>query len=200
MPFLETIVSLINSGLQKTVLSDKRFATGDYNGIAIPVYREKPGASATIRQTLPCVYIAGQDPKYVGIDDTYPIIIYHRLLRNNTQPWDKQFGDGNKFLKAKATMIMIVYADRSRIGISQDDLESLILSGMVDEIPKTQYQSMGVTSLLVTHQETSFNAQAVFAQEYQNADFFLKPESILFQITYIVDSQYRKDCLPICGC
>ena len=202
MPLLNQIVQLINEGLKVKALSDKRFATGDYNGIAIPVYREKIGGPAGQRQSLPCVYQEGDSAKYVGIDDTMPIIIYHRLLRNTAPPQQakNQFGDGNRWIKSSATLIMIVYADRSRINLSQDDLEALIISGMIDEIPRAQYPSTGVSSILVTHQETNFSAQSIFAQEYQNVDFFLKPESILFQITYTIGVQYSKSCLSICGC
>lgn len=199
MPFLDTLVGLINANLQQNTLTDKRFAAGDFNGIAIPIYRDRPGAQQG-KQALPCVYQEGQDAKYVGIDDTFPIIIYHKLQRNTTQPAKTQFGDGDKTIKATTLLTMTVYADRNRIKLSPEDLESLILSGFSDEIPKTAYPSKGFSSIVVYHMETNFNAQGIFAQEYQNVDFFLKPESILFQITYRIESQYRKDCLAICGC
>jgi hypothetical protein len=199
MPFLDDIVKLINTGLKANALSDARFAAGQLFGIATPVVREK--LSGGQRETLPCIYDA-DEPQYIGIDDSYPIMIYHRLLRNTTRPAPaaQQFGDGQKFVQGNATLAMIVYADRLKIKMSPDALEALIAVGTQDEIPKTSYPSKGFSSMLVIPVETNFNTPAVFAQEYPNASFFLKPESILFQITYNVASQYRKDCLGICGC
>jgi hypothetical protein len=199
MPFLDDIVKIINTGLKANALSDTRFAAGQLFGIATPVAREKVGSAQ--RETLPCIYSA-DEPVYIGIDDTYPLIIYHRLLRNTTRPAPaaQQFGDGQKFVQGNATLAMIVYADRLKIELSPDQLEALIIAGTQDEIPKASYPSKGFSSMLVIPVETNFNSAAVFAQEYTNASFFLKPESILFQITYNVASQYRKDCLAICGC
>jgi len=199
MPFIDLLVGLINTNLQQKTLTDKRFAKGDYNGIAMNVYRDRPGGQQG-KQSLPCIYLEGQDAKYVGVDDSFPIIIYHKLLRNTTQPAKTQFGDGNKTIKATTLLNMLVYADRARIRLSPEDLEALVLSGLVDEVPKADYPANGFSTIVVYHMETNFNAQGIFAQEYQNVDFFLKPESILFQITYRIESQYRKDCLAICGC
>lgn len=200
MPFLEHIVALINQGLQTKTLTDKRFATGEYNGIAINVLREKVTGSG--KQSLPCIWQAAGDAKYIGIDDTAPVILYHKVLRSTTVPEvaQRQFGDGQPYIKTTAFLAMVVYADRSQILLSADELESLILAGFLDEIPKASYQSKGISSLVVTPVETNFNSGSVFAQEHPGTDNFLKPESILFQLSYKVDCSYRKSCLAICGC
>ncbi|HET6255867.1 MAG TPA: hypothetical protein VFE32_17450 [Puia sp.] len=200
MPFLDHIVGLINQGLQRGTLTDKRFASGEFNGIAMNVMRDKVTGGG--KQSIPTVWISDGEAKYIGIDDTAPLIIYHKVQRSVTvpEPASKQFGDGQHRIKNSAILYMIVYADRSRIRLSADELEAVIISGFIDEIPKMEYPSEGFSSLIVSLSDTNFNSGAVFAQEYPGADNFLKPESILFQINYKVESSYRKDCLAICGC
>lgn len=200
MPFLDTIVGLINSGLKAGALSDKRFATAEINGIAMPVQRDKVKGSG--KETIPCIWLGEGEVKYIGIDDTTPIMLYHKVTRSQTVPDQEanQFGDGRRRIKNTALLYLVVYADRSRVRLSPDELEALITVGLLDEIKKTQYPSTGFSSLVVTPGESNFNSGSIFSSEYPGADNFLKPESILFQVSYSVVSIFRKECLALCGC
>ncbi|HEV2352836.1 MAG TPA: hypothetical protein VGR89_01225, partial [Puia sp.] len=133
MPFLDTIVSLINQGLQVDSLSDKRFATAEIYGIAVGVARDKVKGSG--RESIPCIYQDGGEARYIGIDDTAPLILYHKLVRSTTvaETADRQFGDGQKRIKNSAFLYMVVYADRNRVRLSPDELEALITVGLLDE-------------------------------------------------------------------
>lgn len=195
MPFLQQQIEIVNTLLKAGPLNEQRFQSGRYEAIAVDVSRVNNDDTKII---MPAVIIEGE-PKYVGIDDTYPIIIYHRILSSSYSPLVGSVGDGNKDMRQVTTVKMVVYGKRSALRLNIDELEGILVSGFPDSIPAALVAPLKLQYITVGLQRSNLNSLEVFAQEYKGVEVFIGAEDLLFSIEYQIESRFRKGCFP-CPC
>lgn len=136
------------------------------------------------------------DEKYIGIDDTYPAMMYHKLLSvaSTTVPVSG-YGDNEQSLQNTYQMAMIVYFSEGKCEFSADKLYTFIQASISGKIKSADYKSVrvGVTS-------ASLNDSQVWAQEYGQAPFKLIGPQRLIQVNYSVVMVYNKECITIPQC
>ena len=87
-------------------------------GLAQSVVREKSEG----RELLPCIVDNNGEGKDVSIDNTLPIIIYHKSNSIQVRKGNKGMGDAGADTINTYSNVMIVYLDRKKTGLTPDDI------------------------------------------------------------------------------
>jgi hypothetical protein len=175
---LHSIRDIINS-LNKLVELPKG---SEVNGIAELVPRDE--------STLPEI-----DGKYVGIDDIYPVRIYHRVLSMSSKI-DVKGGYGNAVGDVVNTysITMVVFLQHERANLYPDELILFIQANMPDRVKMPPYRDIKIT---VTG--ANLDSQSNWTQEYRTGtDYRLKSNQFLFKINYNIETTFSKGCFKEC--
>lgn len=198
MPFLKQQIQLVNEALLAGALADVRFQNGRYEAIAVDVSRQTETGNI---ETFPAIMNNNYEPVEVVVNDTYPMVVYHKILnkRYQTAPANN-FGDNNKAVVEVVECKMVVYGKYAALKLSTEELEALIASGFPDSIAKTKLAPYKIDSMIVTLQSSNYNAAQLFNEEYRGFELFLSSEDIFFSVRYSIESRFRKGCFTICDC
>lgn len=169
----------IISSLNETIELPKG---SEVNGVAELVSRDE--------STLPEI-----DGKFVGIDDIYPVRIYHRILSMSSKI-DTKGGYGNAVGDVVNTysITMVVFLQHERAGRYPDELILLIQANMPDRLKIVPYKD-----IKVTFTGAQLDSQSTWVQEYRTgADYRLKSDQFLFKINYNIETTFSKGCFKEC--
>lgn len=197
MPFLNEQILIVNNYLAGSVLTDKRFKSGRFEGIARDVVRQSEGAAS---QTFPAVMDDNYEAQPISVDDIYAIIIYHKVSGKTYAIDKKQFGDKYIYMVETSAVKMVVYAKYAAIKMTAEQLEALITSNFPDNVAPSALTGLSLDKMLITLKNSNLNRTAVFGEEYKGVQPFLAPEDIFFSINYTIDTKYRKACISVCDC
>lgn len=196
MPFIENIVGFINDSLKAGSLKDKRFQTGSFLGLTTIVAKKK-GETLTI---YPGTVTVEGEYKTVEPNDKYPVVVYHKILTNTyVYQKDDSYGDRNS-IKGTTELAMIVWGDSKKLKLSASQLEAIILMGIPQRISEVKRKELGIKSCTFTPVNSDMDQLRVYRGEYQNVDYFLKPQHSFFLIRYRVEMVFDQSCLSACGC
>lgn len=189
MAYLGEIVDTINEALKAKLTA---FPLSRYNGLSYMVTRKK----GTSFEYLPAQISNSGDARLITFDDVRELEIYHRVANSTyTVTGVATYGDGHDAFKHNYDIDLIVMADRRKVQVEPDVLEAAIASNIPS---KTTIEGVrGITILAIS---ANHNSRSLFNQEFQGADYYLKPEHIFFSIRYRVEIQYQKGCLSLCKC
>ena len=199
MPYIDRIVTLINDTLKTDMLSRKAFQGGMFYGVAKLVQVKDSEDKNTLR---PHIYeVNSKKESNPFINDTYSFQIYHRVVSSSYE-YSKiqQFGDGNTLITETTNMLAVVYGDPARLSVTQENLAFIIIAGMPTnltpiQIGNTDLGQVGIEPLSVNH-----NSISVYSQEYNQSDYPLDPRSILFAISYKIETISDKACMACTDC
>jgi hypothetical protein len=154
----------------------------EVNGIAELVFRDDT--------TLPEV-----DGKYVGIDDTYSVRIYHRLLGMQTKIAPRSnFGDSAGDISNTYSLAMVVFLQKERAKMYPDELLTRIQASMPETIKMEPYRRINIV-----FSGAALDSQSNWVQEYRTGtDYRLKSGQYLFKINYSIETIFSKGCFPGC--
>jgi hypothetical protein len=194
MPSLDAIVSEINDRIKAT-LGGPVFGLGKYYGLAVSL----PRNSIDGTDYMPCVVTNYDEDIWVGINDTAPLIIYHK---NNgiVTDFDKRrnWGRTQTAMIETASFQMIVFGDRKRLEISPEELYAAIVSAIPTELPKDFITPLNFREARISGISPNFNSISVYQQEYKSNTYPLKPNNIFFSISYKIATAYNKNCVALC--
>ncbi len=197
MPFLKEQITIINNHLEDNAFNYQQFKSGLIENIAKPcVVADGDGF-----KIFPAVITVGGTEKYLGLDDTYPLIVYHKILNKSytIQSANNQYGSGYSRMIENTNAYMVVYAKQSKVGLTAEQLEALIIVNFPDKILASSLSSLnGVETMTVNLTGSDLDAQTVFNAEYQNVSYPLGLEDILIRINYQIEVAYNKSCLNVC--
>ena len=198
MPFLKQQIDIINAKISEAALADKRFDGSQINGLA-SLANYKEGDKVL---TAPVIMDNNYEPKWVGLDDTFPAIIYHRAVGvsysqiNNSS----QFGRGVNKLQQTCDMLMIVFGKYERLKLTSEQFEALIAASFPDLVEQELIAPFKLDSMLVTLVGSNLVGAQVYAGEYGGLPVYISAEDILFSVRYRIETQFRKNCFAICDC
>lgn len=198
MPYLNKQIAIINDQLE-TGLQGSRFGGAKLDGIAYPCVRKEGDDS---EQVIPAVLYENAVERFIDLDDTYPMGLYHKISGNGYSQENNggQYGNGNSRLVKQTQMAMIVYGKTSRIKLRPEDLEAYMISLFPSEIAASLIAPLSLNKMTVDLLGSNMNAPVVFQNEFRGVDYFLGPEDILFQIDYRVTSKFDRKCFNLCDC
>ena len=188
MPFLKEIINKVNNSLKANAINDKRFATARIEGIARSIGRLVDNKV----EVFPVVLTDNFEFKDVSIDDTYPLIIYHKILSNTYQQKDN---DRNYICKTDVKMV--VYGKVGKLNLTSEQLEAVIAMNFPTIIDK---DGTGVDSIFIRLSSSEMDGQKVFNEEYSNIEYRLSENDILLSFRYSIETNFRKGCFNICEC
>lgn len=186
--FLKEQTELINNHLKAGALKGNRFQAGRF----IPLARLATRGEIA----MPIELNVNNEAAWVGIDDTYPIIIYHRKLNSvySINP-DEQRGRKNNVVRENTDMLMVVFAKFANVKMTAEQLEAQIVAGFPDVIATPPN---GLNNMVVTAAQSSSDSEAIFNNEYKNTPYKLAPEDIMLSVRYSIQTQFNKGCFDFC--
>lgn len=196
MPFLNSVVEVINNTLKEGKLNRHAFQDGKFHALAKQVIKRKDEVM------IPVIFDIGGNEIDATIDDTYPIHLYHRITQPivySSVPKQESFGDGED-VKETATLSCVVFSDPKRISMTAEDLAFLIVAGMPSRFTYGQLGTSQSSSCLVTCLGAETSPMKILAQEYGNSFKEFDPEKILISINYKIDMTVDKSCVNCIGC
>lgn len=169
----------IISSLNETIELPKG---SEVNGVAELVSRDE--------STLPEI-----DGKFVGIDDIYPVRIYHRILSMSSKIVPGT-GYGNEVGNISNTysIAMVVFLQHERAKLYPDELLLFIQSNMPDRMKGQPYRD-----IKITFAGAQLDSQSTWIQEYRTgSEYRLKSDQFLFKINYSIETIFSKGCFKEC--
>jgi hypothetical protein len=184
---IECIIDIINDAICDIVKG------AAVNGLAATMYRTTNDGK---QQQIPAIVSKSGEGKYIGLDDTYPAQIYHRLNSIAANLVARSgYGDAAADYRNVYNLSMIVYLNRRRSQMLPDDFVLMIQNKLPSNLSIDAFKNI---SVIVT--AVNLNEQNVFNGEYSNTDFKTSPDCNLFSITYTIDAVYQKQCVHLCAC
>lgn len=169
----------IISSLNETIELPKG---SEVNGVAELVPRDD--------QTIPEI-----DGKFVGVDDTFPVRIYHRLLSVSSKIVPGT-GMGREvgLISNTYSVAMVVFLQHERAKLYPDELLLFIQSKMPDRLKGVPYND-----IKITFTGAGLDTQANWTQEYRpGTGYRLKSDQFLFKINYNIETTFSKGCFKEC--
>lgn len=195
MPFATDIIELLDNHLREKTLCDDVFVSANWAGIAYDATRRNTADSLEV---FPATQNLNGEQFEVTLNDTYPLIVYHKILNKVYKP-QGGYGNTNTEQSEIIDCRMVVASYTDRVGLSQENLEQLITSDFADNIAR-KYFPVNVQRLCFTLKGSILDKQQVWALEYRNIPYDVKPNQILFALTYQIEVDYRKGCLTLSDC
>lgn len=155
--------------------------SGEKYGIATPALRGE--------QVIPAI-----NEKYIGIDDSFPVRIYHKLngmvssIRPNTG-----YGDDIGDHVTAFNMSMIVFNNQLLSKLKPDQMVLFLQVNTPRRVSSDTFKKIAIT-----YNNAILNDAQVFSQEYGSTEYRLKLNQNLIQINYTVEATYLYGCFAKC--
>jgi hypothetical protein len=188
MPYLKTIVDFVNGALKEELPAS--------NALVIGIAQQLPRTNGEKIELLPSYVDNNGEAVYVGPDDDYDLIIYHKINSITVSKGNikDSYGDDNLFDINVARIGMVVFGKRDVLKMSNDDLAIYLHAAMPVAASKQLLKDLTFRAANINVKDINLNDMQVFMEEFQNMPFFLKPEQFLFKINYTIESAFLKKC------
>lgn len=186
------VVSIINESIKQAL--DCKAQGGIVHGIAEQTIRQTDG----IQQLFPTVYDNDGHGKDVTVDDTYPFIVYHRLLNKAySYPQIKSFGNPKEYIQETAEYVCVVYAKRTYLKMTAEQVETLVKVSIPATLTNAQLQQLQLKSAVIQHNSSILDTQTNFNSEYRGVESRLGSEEVFITLRYTIETVFKKDCLNL---
>lgn len=194
MKLIDQIVETLNDKLLSGPLDESVFHAGAIYGLSY--------LSTATDGDIQRPYIWRQDRSMgIEVNDIYPFSIYHRCNSMNFSTAINSYGDGNGMVQIAADMIAVVYADRYKIGYTQEDLIMKIAAGLSQTLTSADLGTSGLQKVKASVVRANNNSMQVFSGEYGNeANCPFQLSSVYFGIQYQLEIIAHSDCLGCANC
>ena len=183
MEGVKDIVETINFVLKDSLIKN---GFGDIKlfGISETVMREE--------QSFP-VFFKKNDGTWAGFDDRKDLILYHKLNSVQTSQTKSGYGDSFGEMVNVYSMNLIVYWKSDKV--KADEMFAFI-QAVLPESPRKENSNF--TYIRTSVLSAILNSMQVFNGEYKAIHYTLKPEQSLINISYIIESRFKKGCFNCC--
>lgn len=193
MPYIKEITTIINTELQSTTLSDKRFDKGSFYSLARLIRRQEDGD----RVTIPNIITNDGVCTPLTITDSKPFILYHRTLDLSYAKGDA-YGN-NQLIQETAKMRAVAYGNRRILKVEPELLIAAIQAGFLQELSFTDRGTYRLQKCNINITDINIDSEKVYSEEYSgDVEYRLKPNEMMVYIDYTIISEYDKECVDIC--
>lgn len=133
--------------------------------------------------------------KYVGIDDVYPVRIYHRLnsmgssIKPNTGA-GRAAGDQVNIYQ----LSLVVFLDHPKSNLYPDEFLLFVQANTPERLTMEPYKSV-----VTNFSGAALDSLLVYRQEYISSDTYkLKEDQYFFKINYSIETTFSKGCFKTC--
>ncbi len=146
-------------------------------------------------KTIPVLYKGFGEGEFAGIQDTNGLNIYHRVVSPESDDRDNELGYGrDPQLTENFSMLMIVFGNMRKIDDTNIDINYRMADEIVDAMPvkftKAQSDTVEARWVMINTTGRNFTKEDVFSGEMPDDEFRLKPENLLFSISYTIQARY----------
>jgi len=139
------------------------------------------------------VFFATNQGTWAGFDDKKEVILYHKAISlqsfpNPNNSYGDSFGMINKY-----SMNMVVYFKSNKVKL--DEMFAFIQANLPEVL---QIQNSNFTYIRISVLSAILNTMQVFNSEYKGITYSLKPEQSLINISYTIESRFKKGCFNCC--
>lgn len=187
------MIQIVNAQIQANSLCDSRFSGGAFFGVAYD-------GGFDDGKIYPVVQNTDGEQYKVNPDDTYNIQIYHKILGKTYSINKNSTGNRANKVDEKTEVKMVVAGWTNKLGVSQEDLETLIASNFPDQLANSLYASLKLDNLTIVLGGANMDKSTVFKEEYKGFEYHVKPEQILFSMRYSINATYKKGCFTLTDC
>lgn len=186
------VVLIINESIKQAL--DCKAQGGVVHGIAEQTIRKIDGT----QQVFPTVYDNDGHGKDVTVDDTYPFIVYHRLLNKAySYPQIKSFGNPKEYIQETAEYVCVVYAKRTYLKMTAEQVEALVKVSIPATLTNIQLQQLQLKSAVIQHNSSILDTQTNFNSEYRGVESRLGSEEVFITLRYTIETVFKKYCLNL---
>lgn len=182
---IETVISIVNRELSDLF---SKYPGVKIYGLTQPMTRKK----GTETSVIPALVDMMGEGKWVGVDDTAPLIVYHKTLSQMAviQKPASGYGDGTESINLYNNGL-IVFFDRSKIKLTADEVQRYIQVRIPERIKLENFKS-----IRILFQGINMNGQQVYQIEYPGK--VIDPKNSMLQISYQVEARFSKNCFADC--
>lgn len=186
---INKVLDIINDQLAGIQRGEKIF------GIAASVLRMQ----GAVVERMPGVVKADGEIMYVGIDDVYSLMIYHKINSSTIRQLSNGIGDNYGDIRNVFSMSAIIYWDTSRLNLYSDQMLLMLQSRM----PLGIRGIVDVKNINIVLTDANTNTHQVYQQEYESEEQ-LKPlpaHMHIMQLNYNIESTTNPECYrqcPVC--
>lgn len=159
----------------------------------VPKASEVNGIAELLSRDEATIPVVGE--KYVGIDDLFPIRIYHRLnsmtssVRTGTG-YGRNIGDHVNTYQ----LSMVIFLDKPKSCLYPDEFLLVSQANFPERISLEPYKS-----IITSFGSAVFDSQLVYKQEYVSSETYrLKQDQFFFKINYSIETTFSKGCFKQC--
>ncbi len=198
MPYLKHIVKYINEELIKGLFHEPCFD----NKKIICIAQSLPRRNGDNIELVPSYVNEKGEAQYVGPEDDYDLIFYHRIngITVGKAGNFKGYGDDRQVDANIARISMVVFGRRDKLKLTNDELAIHIQANIPEAATKDLLGQLQFFAGNINITDIILNDLQVFNEEFQGFTFFLKPEQFLFKVNYTIESAFLKKCFKKCNC
>ena len=186
------IVTIINNTLISEQFSASKFKKGNFKAIVELVKTNKEG------ETFPGVVANNGEITRCGLNDIIPFQIYHRVLGAQFELDEDGFGDFRE--KAQTTqMTLICIADRERLGVTKEQIVTALSMGFLSQLDATNRAALSLLTCNITAGSFTTDAVEVYNREFSIESKWLKPQTVMVALDYIIETTVNESCIEICA-
>lgn len=154
------------------------------------------GAADKKVKFVPGVVDKDGEIKYVGIDDIFSLITYHKLLScTTTVVASTGVGDKLNDLKNTYSMSLIAWWNMKKVNMIHDEMLMIFQA----RIPRMLKVNLLKGPAIIATTSSIMNSLQVFASEYREENVWLPEKMNLLQVNYTIETIFQPDCIPVCG-
>lgn len=192
MPYLDQIIDKINLELENNL--NVGVLNGKFNGLSTVV-----NVIDDVVAKYPAIVDIYGNGESVFIDDKKNICTYHRTISKNISNYENNFGDGNDTKIMTVQMLLCVWAKKSKLKKTNDQIEDMFISGIKSQLETSFIKNYsGLNNVQININSINSDSLEVWNQEFNNYKFNLKSDQHLFTVNYTVEIIYSQNCLSIC--
>lgn len=189
MPFLDNIVSQLNDKIITSSLNFIPSGKIKSYGISEPMILVQEDKVIQ----YPAIINSDGEATMIEVDDTYNVIMYHKLesITNGIVP--KTNYGGISDLLETANMALVIVAFRDKVRRTSYWLENVIKDQFPDIMKVAGLQRSGIKI-----GNSNFDKLALLNREYIGVELNFS-HIIIFELKYRIESAYKKGCFDNCG-
>jgi len=147
---------------------------------------------------FPGVQKQGGEIQNVFLDDQYNLSFYHRTEVGSFENVERNFGNKSDRERENVPVNLIIFADRNRTRLSQQNIKDLFVAALPSYLPKSVCESIDIFDCRIELSNYELDTKKVFRQECNTAEVRVGIEKGLIAIRYVITTNYRRSCTVLC--
>lgn len=195
MPNLNSIAQLINTALSVGNFSTRKFQSGSFNLIADPIKTiDEKGETSS-----PYIIDNSGEAIELTFDDTNQFQVYHKIDNLEYKLADLDYGAPGTTMNEVSNMRLIFIGSRNRMKVTLDNVIAAINIDFPKEFLPSDITALQMNKCIIEMGTVIKDPYQVWNEEFQGIPYDFNTDTIMFSVSYKIDSDYNKACFKLCN-